>query len=143
MSVPEGVRAAMLLCDSAQVANGKLYILGGGWSYVRVSEEAPVVIVAIAVDLVIPWDVGNRPLPIVIDLLTEDYEPVINRGETEPIRLEGNVTAGRPPEARAGTDLHVPLALPLPPLYLEPRGYVFQLTVGPEVIQKAAFQVVR
>jgi hypothetical protein len=28
----ESVRATMMLADSAQVAEGKLYILGGGWS---------------------------------------------------------------------------------------------------------------
>ena len=25
----------MMLCDSAQVADGKLYVLGGGWSWKR------------------------------------------------------------------------------------------------------------
>jgi len=41
----------MLLCDSAQVADGKLYILGGGWS---VTGPQPVPS-AVAIKLEVDW----------------------------------------------------------------------------------------
>src|SRR5439155_10839618 len=46
-----GMRATMLLCDAAQVADGKLYVLGGGWS-ITGPDPAPS---AIAVKIEVGW----------------------------------------------------------------------------------------
>ena len=47
----------MMLCDSAQVAEGKLYILGGGWS-VTGPDATPS---AIAIKLDVDWHEADRP----------------------------------------------------------------------------------
>ena len=49
------MKVTMLLCDSAQVADGKLYILGGGWSFVG-PDPAPM---ALAIKVDVPWTEGN------------------------------------------------------------------------------------
>ncbi len=39
MSSPTDIRATMLLCDSAQNIGGKLFLLGGGWSLLRKTDN--------------------------------------------------------------------------------------------------------
>ena len=58
------MRVTMLLADAAQEVNGKLYVLGGGWS-VTGPDLPPM---AIAIKLDVPWSAANaqhavRPRP--------------------------------------------------------------------------------
>jgi len=143
MSAVDRPQAAMMLCDFAQVADGKLYILGGGWSQINMQDPDAPVFVTLAVDLSIPWDLANRPIPIAVDLVTEDYEPFVPRGEEEPLRMEGGITVGRPPWARAGVPLHIPLVFPFPPIFgLQQGGYVVRLFVDGNDTETAPFQIV-
>ena len=50
------VKVTMLLADSAQVAEGKLYILGGGWSVIG-PDPAPS---AVALKLEVDWHETER-----------------------------------------------------------------------------------
>jgi hypothetical protein len=50
------MRVTMLLCDFAQVAEGKLNIIGAGWS--QTNAQTSVSAVAIKVD--VPWDLTNK-----------------------------------------------------------------------------------
>jgi hypothetical protein len=134
------VRANVLLCDSAQVMGGKLYILGGGWSYFWLAAEGMPIGFVLGIDLILPWEFANRHMKLAVALLDEDGEPVTNDAD-QPIRIEGEVVAGRAPTARAGTDIHIPLTLPFGPLTLGPGGYVCALTIDGEPVNKATFQV--
>ncbi len=141
MNAFAGIRANVLLCDAAQVVADKLYILGGGWSYMWLHQaEAPFGFM-LAVDLVVPWDMANRSLPILTHIITEDHQEVTPHNLEEPIRIEGNIIAGRAPTARAGADLHVPFVLPFPPMVLDPGGYVCELVVDGEPLHRSPFQV--
>lgn len=142
MSAVSGIRANMLLCDGAQVVNTKLYILGGGWSYLWLTEGQQIGFV-VAIDMIVPWDMANRQLNALITLLTEDHEEVTPSGWDGPVQAGGTLVVGRAPEARAGADMHVPLAFPLGPFELEPGGYVCQLSVDGNPVNSAAFQVNR
>jgi len=62
------VEATILLCDAAEAVNGKLYILGGGWSVTRPA-PAPS---ALAVKIDVPWTDAYRKIPLIVELLTED-----------------------------------------------------------------------
>ena len=44
-------KATLLLADSAQVAEGKLYIIGGGWTVIGLGTPS-----AVAVYVSVPWD---------------------------------------------------------------------------------------
>jgi hypothetical protein len=135
------VRANMLLCDGAQVVGDKLYILGGGWSYVWLANEQGTVGFAAAIDLIVPWDFANRTLKLVLRIVTEDFEDVIPEGADGPVQQEGNLVVGRAPQARPGADIHVPLVIPFAPLQLEPGGYVCELLIDSESVNRAGFQV--
>lgn len=139
--VGTNVRANMLLCDAAQVVGDKLYILGGGWSYLWLPQPAPPVSFATAVDLALPWEYANRRLNLVMRIVTEDFQEFVPEGADEPVRAEGHVVAGRAPTARPGAALHIPMVIPFAPMQLDQGGYVCELLVDGESVAQAGFQV--
>ena len=121
----------MLLCDSAEVVNNKLYILGGGWSVV----EANRVQMALAIKIEVPWDRTNHPHSMALRLLTEDGTPVTLRGEDgsdNPVAVEGRFEVGRPPGLTPGTALDFPMALSMGTIPLGPGRYTWRLDIDEE-----------
>ncbi len=141
MNAVSQIRANLLLCDAAQVVGGKLYILGGGWNMVGV-QAGNGVSFFVAIDLIIPWELTNRQLNLVVELLSEDREPVHHPDNDQPVRAEGQLVVGRPPDARPGADLHTPLTIPFAPVPVDDGGYVCCLSIDGEQINAAAFQVI-
>jgi hypothetical protein len=141
---PEAIRAQILLCDAAQVIADKFYILGGGWTYLWIAPGTPQYVVA-AIDIIVPWNLGNRRLQVSLDLITEDGEQVMAfdspPDEPEVVMVDGTIVAGRGPMTREGADLHVPLAIPFRPVVFEPGGYVCELRIREELITRMGFQV--
>jgi hypothetical protein len=123
------MKVTMLLADYAQVADGKLTIVGGGWS---VTGPMPVPF-AIAILFEVPWDQANVKHRFRLDLLDSDGHVVFaqtDEGE-EPVVIEGEFEAGRPPGLKPGTPLDVPIAINLPGPPVEPGGrYEWRLTVN-------------
>lgn len=121
----------MLLADYAQVADGKLTIVGGGWS---VTGPMPVPF-AIAMLFEVPWDRANMKHRFRLDLVDSDGHVVFvptEEGE-EPLVIEGEFEAGRPPGLKPGTPLDVPIAINLPGPPIRPGGrYEWRLTVNGE-----------
>lgn len=114
------MRATLLLCDHAAVAEGKLYISGAGWS-VTGPDPAPS---AIALKLDVPWDLTNQPIEIHLRLVTQDGAPVLQGGPEGPVPVEvsARLEVGRPVGIPAGTPIDAPLAVNLPALPLAPGG---------------------
>lgn len=136
----QDIDVVMLLCDAAETANGKLYVLGGGWSQVLLPNTP--LSMALAVKLAIPWDQANTRFTIEARLVTEDGEPALTP-EGEGIRAEGNVEVGRPPGLKPGEALDAPFVLRFT-VILPPGGYVWELLIGPpadHVAARAAFRV--
>ena len=137
---PVGVKGTLLLCDFAQAAEGKLYILGGGWSK-AVSWGQPVNM-SLAVKLDIPWHLANTKLPFEIALVTEDGEQVVNPAVGQPIRGDGQMEVGRPPGLTPGTALDATMAIPMFGLQLGHGTYRWELKVLGDLVQTATFEVV-
>jgi hypothetical protein len=55
-SIELKIKVSMMLADAAQATEGKLYILGGGWSQ---TGPAPTPF-AIALDVKVPWHLANQ-----------------------------------------------------------------------------------
>jgi hypothetical protein len=125
------VKVTMMLADYAQVADGKLTIVGGGWS---VTGPMPVPF-AIAMLFEVPWDRANVMHRFRLDLVDADGHVVFaptEEGE-EPVVIEGEFEAGRPPGMKPGTPLDVPIAINLPGPPVEPGGrFEWRLTVNGE-----------
>jgi hypothetical protein len=112
-----GYKVTMLLADAAQAVNGKLYILGGGWS---ITGPGPAQM-ALAIKIEVPWTGANIPHTLELKLINEDGRPVMAPTITgdRPVELSMQFEIGRPAGLKAGTPLDVPLAINLAPLPLE------------------------
>lgn len=125
------MKVTMLLADSAQEVNGKLYILGGGWSQIG-PEVGPT---AIAMKLEVPWDRANHRYRLLLELLDADGNPVtieLPEGQ-EAVVVDMGFEAGRPAGLQPGTPLDGTVAINLPPLPLEPgHRYQWRLTIDGE-----------
>jgi len=131
------MNVTMLLCDAAAESGGKLFVLGGGWSIVRVPRVPTPM--ALAIKMAIPWDQTNSPHPIAARLITADGEAVEIDGTV--VQVEGKVEVGRPPGLKPGTPIDTPIVLNFGALALEPGGYVWELQVDGEPVAREPFRV--
>ena len=125
------MKVTLMLADAAQVSEGKLHILGGGWSVT--GPPAPSAIVLL---VEVPWDQTNRRLEWRLELVDSDGYPVMTAdgegGET-PIIMGGEFEVGRPPGTPHGAPIGLPVALNLSPLPLESgRRYEWRFTIDGE-----------
>lgn len=121
-----------MLCDSAQVADGKLYILGGGWS-VTGPDPAPS---AIAIKLEVDWHeaaTGHHWELYLVDADGREVSFDTPDGTRQAIEIRGDFEVGRPHGVPAGTPIDLPLAINLGPLPLPPGArYIWHFTVDGE-----------
>lgn len=101
---PTGIHTEwIILCDHAEVVNGKVYLMGGGWSFVTINQEPPVVHpCGIAVSFSIPWNETNQTHPFAVEILDPDGASLV--------KVEADLEVGRPPGTPMGTAQRVPLA---------------------------------
>lgn len=107
-------KVTMMLADSAQAAEGKLYILGGGWSVIG---PAPTPF-AIAIKIEVPWDLANRNHQFLLRLEDQDGHPFKLDGT--PIELGGGFEVGRPTGLQPGVPIDSSLAINFGPVSLPP-----------------------
>jgi hypothetical protein len=126
------VKATMMLADAAQAAEGKLYILGGGWSVTGPSPSPS----AIAVLIQVPWDRTNVEHAFRVELIDSDGDAIVLETEAEgaqPVVIEGAFEVGRPPGIKPGVPIDVPLAINVGALPLAPGGrYEWRLSIDGE-----------
>jgi hypothetical protein len=125
------MKVTIMLADAAEAVNGKLYVLGGGWSMTG-PDPAPM---ALAIKIEVPWDQTNREHQCRLELIDSDGEPVLTEtpdGE-QPVVFEAGFEIGRPAGLKPGTPLDLPLAVTVPPLPLEAGGrYEWRLSIDGE-----------
>ncbi len=84
-----------LLADHAEVLNGKLYLMGGGWDLRQAAQAPARAAFAVALGVRVDWEETN--VPIGLRLALEDDDGAVL------LRLEGNIQVGRPPQLPAGS----------------------------------------
>jgi hypothetical protein len=122
------------LADAAQVVGGKLYVLGGGWSWIQ--PGAPF---ALCGKIDIPWHAGTDWHRLRLELIDGDGEPVRAQqspdSELEPVVIQPpayRATIG--PQVKPGTALDWPFAVMIGPgLPLEPGSlYEWRISINGE-----------
>ena len=130
MQPASGPRAELFLAESAQVADGKLFVLGGGW---QMTQALPIpTIIAIAGIIRIPWDDTNRQFSWLIELLDSNGANVTMptpMGD-QPYRIEGPFQGPRPAGGPRGTEFQAPFAVSIVRPPLAPGRYEYRVTVG-------------
>jgi hypothetical protein len=112
------MKVTLLLADAAEAINGKLYILGGGWS-IRDASATPM---AIAIKIEVPWTDSNTRHRLRLALFDEDAQPVKVTMPTgdRPVEINSVFEVGRPPGLKPGTPLDFALAINISALTLRP-----------------------
>ena len=121
----------MFLADYAVVSDGKLTIVGGGWSQTGPEPAA----FGIGLLIQVPWDQSNTVHNFQVELLDADGEPVVLETDDDgdqPVSFGGDFEVGRPPGLKPGTPLDFPVAMNSTPLPLEPGRYEWRLTIDGE-----------
>lgn len=123
------MQAHVLLCDHAQVADGKLFISGAGISVIP--RGIPT---AIALLIHVPWDRANTQIPYTLHVENSDGSTDLVAEDDGPARIEisGQFEVGRPPGLTRGTSLDLPAAISVPPLDLSAGRYMWRLTIAGE-----------
>ena len=108
----------MLLADSAQIADGKLYILGGGWSITGPDPSPSSIVIKLNVDrhevgMVHHWE---------LVLEDADGQLVTVGDDQQAIEIRGEFSVGAPQGLPDGTPVDFPIALGIPPLDLKPSS---------------------
>lgn len=98
----------LMLTDGAQVQNGKLYVLGGGWERLQFETYPQTIPVGIALGVRVPWGETNRRHTFRIRGLDADGK--------ELFAGQGEFELGRPPGLPDGMSqiFQVALTMPLP-----------------------------
>ena len=115
----------VLLADGAQVQNGKLYVLGGGWDRLQFPEYPQTLPVAIALGIRVPWRETNRRHVFSLRALTAD-------NDKELFKIEGEFETGRPPGIPAGMPQTFQAALSVPLHIQSPGQYYLRATIDGE-----------
>ncbi len=122
------MNATMLLCDAAQVADGKLYVLGGGWS-ITGPEPTPS---GIAMKLDVAWSEADLRHQWELYLIDQDGQPVMveTPAGRQAIEVRGEFQVGRSSAVPEGSPIDVALAVNFGPLPLRPGNrYTWRLSI--------------
>lgn len=121
---PPTISATMLIAESAQVAEGKLFLLGGGIAILPPQPQPT----ALALLLQIPWTQSEERMDWMCELLDEDGTPVLVGDR--PVQVNGQIQAGRPPTWPEGVPLHIPIAINFSALPVQAgRRYTWRLAI--------------
>jgi hypothetical protein len=121
------MRVTMMLADHAQVADGKLFISGGGWSTCGPGPSP----CAVAVLFHVPWQETDRKVSFTLRLLDEDGHGVHQPGPESavPVHVNGHFEAHRTAATAPGSEITVPMSFNII-LQLAPGGrYIWALEV--------------
>lgn len=82
----------ILLANAAEVHNGQLYLMGGGWDRLMVRHLQQPIPIGYALSVLVPWSRAGHDLPIHLRLERETGEPVATAAV-------GNINAQPTPDA--------------------------------------------
>ena len=93
----------LILADEAEVVNGKLYMIGGGWDRLTAGTLPCQQHMAIALAVRVPWTATNRQTSVDIILEDDDGSSLVD--------VRGEFIVGRPPQAVPGQPLRSQIAI--------------------------------
>ena len=125
----------LILADFAEVVNGKLYVMGGGWDRKLHSSQTAGLEFGFAAGMLVPWTLANEEHRFSIGI--EDAD-----GNVLGKPVEGGLKVGRPIQSVAGQAFRALIAGRLQGPSLEPGTYAIRLSVGPDLERRAVFYIV-
>jgi hypothetical protein len=120
-----------MLADAVQVANGKLFILGGGWS-ITGPDPSPS---AIAIMVTLGIHEIDKEYHWELALEDADGRPILfhGQGDPTPIHAQGDFRVTLATSVAQGSTVDIPLAVSFSPLPLPPGNrFTWRFTVDGE-----------
>ncbi len=112
----------LIVADRAEVLNGKLYMMGGGWDSIGTTGPDQPVQFTVAVGLLVPWNATNVEYPCAIRLEDADGAAVLS--------VSYAIKAGRPPNLPEGATQRLTVCQPIAAMFPRPGMYVLVATAG-------------
>jgi hypothetical protein len=134
------MRAKIVLADSAEIREGLLFLLGGGWSETGPAPQP----FAIAGLLEVEWDEANTRHAVELTIDDEDGGPLVIPTPTgdQPFRIASEFEVGRPAGSRPGRSFNVPVAVPIMPVPWTPgRRYTLVIRIDGAEADRVRFAV--
>lgn len=127
----------VLLCDYAEAINGKLYIMGGGWTVCPPGPHMMAVVVRVNV----PWAETNAKHKLAVFLQDDNGNQVAFGEPPKPVIQTGDFEVGRPPGVPTGSDIAFTHVFGFVGLPLEPdTAYRWQLEIDDDPCGHASFR---
>ena len=127
---------ALMLADSAQAVDGKLYILGGAWNVLRFPEFPAQLLVGIAVAIDVDWNETNQRHHLDVHFENAD-------GQRMEPTSGADFEAVRPPGAMAGAELRIVFAVNGPLQIPAAGSYAAVASIGGVELARARFQALQ
>ncbi|MEA2273409.1 MAG: hypothetical protein QOI98_2117 [Solirubrobacteraceae bacterium] len=120
MDVIRRTKVTLMLADHAQTADGKLNVLGGGWT-ITGPHPVPFALVAL---VEMPWDAAGEPHTVRFELIDDQGAPVLvpTDDSDQPLVIEATFDLAPSPGVKRGTPLTMPIAMNLSPPPPIPAG---------------------
>lgn len=125
-----------LLADAAVVADGKLYVHGGGWDTIySLSFPTTQPTLAVALLIRVEYSEALTDLPVRVELLDEDENPA---GPS----MQASLNIGHPAGMKPGTPLFIPQAITLKSQsFARPGEYRFKISSGAHELASIPFRL--
>jgi uncharacterized protein DUF6941 len=131
------VRADFLVvADAAQVAEGKLYLIGGAWNRLAISQFPGAAPIGIALGFLVGWEETNQARTASLTLENEDGMVVLG-----PIEMR--IEVGRPAGAIPGEEQRIVMAVNGQVSIPSSGGYAIVVRIGSEELARTRFRVVQ
>lgn len=129
-------RILIITADAASVSDGKINMLGGGWTHINAGPAN----FTLVVRLDIPWTLTNQQVPWSLSLVDEDGHLYLPEPGADPVKVDAELHVERPADAPQGASFDAPLLFPFVGLPLRQGNYEWIFTLA-DVQAKYAFQV--
>ena len=93
----------LLLADHAEAVNGKLYLMGGAWDRLVLSDFSQPQRFSLALGILVPWSATDEQFHLTLVIENDDGKVLQT--------FDANVVQGRPPTAVPGQSFRALLAL--------------------------------
>lgn len=122
----------VLLADRAEVLNGKLYAMGGGWEVLNLRQQGEVGQFSIAIGVIVPWNATNADHAVALRIEDADGHDLM--------QVQAGFRTGRPPHIDQGAEQRLMFVVPVTLAFPSTGSYVVATTLGAEE-QRSPFRV--
>lgn len=131
------METTLMLCDYAEAINGKLYIMGGGWTICPPGPRN----LALTIKVLVPWDKANEKHKLALMLQNGDGHIVSLGDPPKPVVIQSEFEVGRPPNIPKGMPLDFVIAIAFVALPLTAdTAYRWQVEINGKAVQSVAFR---